>query len=108
MKENATPHRLLVVDDDSDIRGLLAEQLGRAAANGHRVLEALFNRPIISVADVVNLTGTSYAAANALVARLEAVGVLTEMTGYARNRRFRYERYVALFADDTLPPEVGT
>ena len=30
MKENATPHRLLVVDDDSDIRGLLAEQLGRA------------------------------------------------------------------------------
>ena len=85
----------------------ITEQLGRAAANGHRVLEALFNRPIISVADVVNLTGTSYAAANALVARLEAVGVLTEMTGYARNRRFRYERYVALFADDTLPPEVG-
>ncbi|WP_323032293.1 response regulator transcription factor [Paracoccus sp. (in: a-proteobacteria)] len=30
MKENATPHRLLVVDDDSDIRGLLAEQLGRS------------------------------------------------------------------------------
>ena len=76
----------------------ITEQLGRAAANGHRVLEALFDRPIISVADVVKLTGTSYAAANALVGRLETVGVLAEMTGYARNRRFRYERYVALFS----------
>jgi hypothetical protein len=25
--------------------------------------------------------------------------VLTEMTGYARNRRFRYEPYIALFTD---------
>ncbi|MEE7546470.1 response regulator, partial [Xanthomonas sp. Kuri4-1] len=30
MKEESTMHRLLVVDDDVDIRTLLAEQLGRA------------------------------------------------------------------------------
>ncbi|KRG84579.1 transcriptional regulator [Stenotrophomonas daejeonensis] len=47
MKETQTMHRLLVVDDDSDIRGLLAEQLGRAgyavstAADGAQMRQAL-------------------------------------------------------------------
>ena len=27
------------------------------------------------------------------------LGVLSEMTGYARNRRFRYALYIALFND---------
>ncbi len=74
--------------------------LGRAAGNGHRVLESLFDRPIVAVADVQKMTGTTYAAANNMVARLVDLGVLVEMTGYARNRRFRYEPYVRLFLDD--------
>lgn len=85
-------------------RAAITEGLGRAAGNGHRVLESLYNRPILTVADVRALTGTTYAAANTLVARLAELGVLVEMTGYARNRRFRYEPYVRLFTDD-LPKE---
>jgi phage/plasmid-associated DNA primase len=46
------------------------------------------------------LTGTTYAAANQLVSRLEELGILLEITGYARNRRFRYEPYVALFGEN--------
>jgi Fic family protein len=80
-------------------RAAITERLGRAAANGHRVLERLFDRPIVSVNDVMAVTGTTYAAANTLVARLGEVGVLTEMTGNARNRRFRYQPYVELFSD---------
>jgi hypothetical protein len=45
-------------------------------------------------------TGTSFAAANQLVARMTKLGILREITGYARNRRFRYEAYVRLFTDD--------
>lgn len=86
-------------------RSAITDRLGRAAGNGHRVLESLFNRPIVTVADVQTLTGTTYAAANTLVARLAGLGVLAEMTGYARNRRFRYEPYVRLFTDE--PPEEG-
>jgi hypothetical protein len=48
---------------------------------------------------VRKLTGTTYAAANTLVARLVDAGVLSEMTGHARNRRFRYAPYIALFSD---------
>lgn len=83
----------------------ITEHLGRSAGNGHRVLEALFDRPILSVANVVALTGTTYAAANTLVRRLVELEVLREMTGHARNRRFRYEPYVNLFANDPLPDD---
>jgi Fic family protein len=80
--------------------------LGRAAANGYRVLESLFDRPIISVGDAQRLTGTGFAAANQLVARMAELGILREITGNARNRRFRYEPYVRLFTDD--PAEGST
>jgi len=81
-------------------RSAITERLGRAAGNGHRVLESLFDRPIVSVADIKGMTGTTYAAANTLVAKLVELGILLEMTGYTRNRRFRYEPYVRLFIDN--------
>ncbi len=80
-------------------RTAITDKLGRAAGNGHKVLEALFDRPIVMVNDVEQLTGTTYAAANNLVSRLVDLGVLNEMTGYARNRRFRYGPYIDLFSD---------
>ena len=52
----------------------------------------------MSVADVKGWTGTTYAAANAMVARLVEIDVLEEFTGFARNRRFRYAPYIELFA----------
>jgi Fic family protein len=81
-------------------RSAITEHLGRAAGNGHRVLEKLFDRPIVSVTDVQQLTGTTHAAANTLVRRMVEVGILEEITGYARNRRFRYGAYVRLFSDE--------
>ena len=75
-------------------------RLGRAAGNGHKVLDSLFDRPIVSVADVRDIIGTTYQAANSLVARLTELGILHEITGYARNRRFRYEPYVRLFTEE--------
>ncbi len=80
-------------------RATITEKLGRAAGNGHRVLESLFERPIVAIEDVKKITNTSYAAANSLVARLVQLGILEEMTGYARNRRFRYGAYIGLFSE---------
>lgn len=65
-----------------------------------KVLESLFARPIVSVADVQRLIGTTYMAANTTVSRLEEIGVLQEVTGHARNRRFRYAPYIELFNND--------
>lgn len=80
-------------------RAMITEKLGRAAGNGHKVLESLFDRPIVSVNDVKAMTRTTFTAANQLISRLAEIGVLSEMTGYARNRRFRYAPYIALFND---------
>ena len=79
-------------------RAAITAQLGRAAGNGHKVLESLYDRPIVSVKDVQSMTGTTYAAANILVSRLVPLGVLSEMTGFARNRRFSYASYIELFS----------
>ena len=59
-------------------RTLVTERLGRAAADGHRVLESLYRRPFLTVAHVPEITGTNYPAANRLVARLVQIGVLEE------------------------------
>ena len=73
---------------------MITDNFGRAAANGHRVLEHIYVRPIVSVNDVQHLTRTTYTAANNLVARLADCGILREFTGQARNRRFMYQSYI--------------
>jgi Fic family protein len=92
-----TARRILLLREED--RRTITEHLGRAAGNGHRVLEYLYERPIISVEDVRALTGVSYAAANKLVDRLVDHGIVSEITGQRRNRRFRYDAYVRLFSD---------
>jgi Fic family protein len=97
--EAANPaRRILALREEH--RTAITSGLGRAAGNGHKVLETLFDRPIVTVADIEAMTGTSYAAANNLVARLADLGILHEVTGYSRNRRFRYDPYVRLFSDE--------
>ncbi len=97
-----TARRILQMREDH--RAAITASLGRAAANGHKVLESLFDRPILAVKDVQHLTGTTFAAANGLVSRLVDAGVLSEITGYARNRRFQYAPYIALFTDTAPGP----
>lgn len=93
-----TARRILLLRESH--RSAITERFGRGAASGHKVLESLYDRPIVSVTDVRTLTGTTYTAANALVSRLADLGILREVTGHARNRRFRYDPYVQLFTDD--------
>ena len=92
-----TARRILVLREDH--RAKVTAGSGRAAGNGHKLLEHLYQRPIVSVADVQALTATTYTAANNLVSRLVAQGILAEVTGYRRNRLFRYQAYIELFGE---------
>jgi DNA-binding MarR family transcriptional regulator len=73
--------------------------MASSAANAYLVLEHLYRQPIISANQVKDLTGTSYPAANNLVKRFEELGLIEEVTGKARNRRYRYSPYIDLFDD---------
>ncbi len=81
-------------------RSIVTEHFGRSAVNGLQVLERLYRFPVLSVADARAMIETSYTAANQLVARLVDAGILEEITGYQRNRRFRYAPYIRIFSDE--------
>lgn len=80
-------------------RTRITEGLGRAAANGQRVMDRLFDHPIVTVATVRDWLNLTPAGANQIVNRLEGIGLLREITGYARNRRFVFEPYLRLFEE---------
>ena len=82
-----------------DVREDLLAHLGRGAANALRLHERLFETPIIGVQQACELLDLGFSAANRLIDRLVERGVLVEVTGNARNRRFAYHRYIELFDD---------
>ena len=90
-----TVRRILALRESH--RRVINDNFGRAAGNGHRVLEHIFSRPVVSVDDVQELIGTTYPTANNLVARLVEYGILREFSGQARNRAFIYQSYLELF-----------
>ncbi len=94
-----TARRILALREQH--RTIITDHFGRAAGNGHRVLESLYRRPIVSVKQVREMTRTTSPAANELVRRFVDHRILVEITGFARNRRYRYDDYVRLFTEGT-------
>lgn len=86
-----------IVDLREKHRRLIASEFGGRAGNAMIVLESLYRRPIISVNHAVRLTGLTYPAANVLISMMVRGGILREITGRVRNRRFRYDDYIGLF-----------
>jgi DNA-binding Lrp family transcriptional regulator len=70
------------------------------AGNALKVHERLFGYPLISVNSVARRLGVSFPAANRLTERMVDIGILTEVTGHARNRVFSYAAYIALFSGE--------
>lgn len=72
-------------------------QLGKRAEKANLLVEHLYQQPVISVAAAAEYLHITPQSANTLVNELRKIGVLKEITGYERNRLFRYEEYVKLF-----------
>ena len=99
VSRQATDTARRVLNLREEHRRAITENLGRAAGNGHRVLEHLYEHPIVSVNEVRKLIGTTYPAANDLVSGFVDSRILHEITGRARNRRFMYKSYIQVFDD---------
>jgi Fic family protein len=72
-------------------------QDSRIGLNGPRLLDLLFERPLLNVKLVEQSLGISYVTANKLVESFQQLRLLEETTGWQRNRRYRYTPYLALF-----------
>jgi Fic family protein len=100
VSRQATDTSRMILSLREEHRSIITEKFGRSAGNGHRMLEYLYEHPIVSVKEVEGLIGTTYPAANDLVARTVDCGILREFTGRTRNRRFIYQSYINLFLDE--------
>ncbi len=74
-------------------------------AMGLRLLSALFERPLVNVNYLARTLEVSFPTANRLVARFEELGLLREVTGQRRSRRFRYDPYLLLFDEPVEAPD---
>jgi Fic family protein len=61
------------------------------------LLEYLFEQPIVTIRMVEQRLNCVFVTANKVVNRFVRLGLLEEVTGYQRNRRFRYAPYLTLF-----------
>ncbi len=66
-----------------------------------KLIELLFNRPIISVNTVIDAMHLSKEAANEMVKRFEKIGILKEITGKQRYKRYLFREYVEIIAKGT-------
>ena len=71
------------------------------------LLDALYRQPTISVNRVAQTLTCTFPTAAKLVKDFEARGWLRELTGYERNRLWRYQPYLDLFHRETLDAMVG-
>lgn len=80
-------------------RERIVSAMGARAGKAIKLIERLYRHPYIDVVAATEILGVSFANANTIVADLESLGVLREVTGQARNRVFVYDDYLALFRD---------
>jgi Fic family protein len=83
-----------------DTDRILAENVGHA---GVLLLRHLMQQPVMRVKDVEKALGVSFSKANNLIADLEALKILKQITAGKRNRKFIYDRYVTILAEGTEP-----
>jgi cell filamentation protein, protein adenylyltransferase len=82
-------------------RELIQDHVG---VNGLRLLDLLFERPLVNVNLIKDQLGVAFATANNLVAQFATAGLLVEITGGRRGRIFSYEPYLSLWRDEPPAP----
>ena len=76
---------------------LTLKPLGGRIADARLVIDELYRNPIINAVKVERIIGKSAVSAYKLIADLEKLGVLKEITGGQRGRIYVFEDYIALF-----------
>lgn len=73
------------------------KHLGSRSIDAHKVIEYLYNNPIIDAQKIAAITGKSLRPAYKLLATLEETNILKEITGSQRGKLYLFKDYVDLF-----------
>ncbi len=72
-------------------------RLGSKIVKGQQLIKHLFQTPIIDSKRVAELLQISPSTANRLIKEFVDLGILSELTGYKRNRKFMFKKYFEIF-----------
>ncbi len=83
--------------------GLITRLYEHAISSIHavRLIDLLFRKPLISATDAVGSLGLSKESVSELIRRFEKAGILSEISGKRRYRRYLFKEYVDLIAKGT-------
>ncbi|MEY2940867.1 MAG: hypothetical protein RJA67_552 [Bacteroidota bacterium] len=95
--ENAIETLTRVMSLKSRLEEEMTTTFGKRSQKANLLLQRLFEKPIVHVNQVKDLTHSSFKAANDLVNAFVEAGILKEMTGKNRNRMFVFDKYIQLF-----------
>lgn len=73
------------------------QTLGSRAVNAQKVLQYLYQSPVVDAAKVGKVAGISPASAYKLIADLEQLEILKEITGGKRGKLYTFSSYIQLF-----------
>ncbi len=93
-KSKNTLHNILELKEKNEVSIL---GLGTKATKAKALLELLYQHPIVSAAMIAEELSISVPTANTFLREFEKLHILTELTGYKRNRLFAYSEYLDLF-----------
>jgi Fic family protein len=71
--------------------------MGRKVQAAQKLLHLLYRKPVINVDDAEEFLDISKRSARDLLKEMISVGILTELTGFKRNRVFSFKEYLKLF-----------
>jgi Fic family protein len=94
-KSGETLRKIIALKGEIEKERILA--MGKRSKQALDLFHGLFRKPLISVRDAQELTGLTPKAANDLVQAFAERRILTETTGYRRNRVFLFADYMELF-----------
>jgi Fic family protein len=89
--------KILALKNDCEMNRL--PRFGRKMHSAQKVMQYLFQNPVIRPEEIFRITGLSAVSGYKLLDDFEAQNILTEITGNQRNRIFVFSEYIRIFDD---------
>lgn len=85
-----------ILESEKELDKVLSPLKGRASM-AKALLNRMILRPVLSASDICDYIGKTKPTGYKLIAELEELGILTEITGRSTHRSYMYKKYIDLF-----------
>jgi len=94
-KSIETFQEIIKLRNDIEFNRLI--RLGKKQADGKKLINELYKQPILHGTQIAEILQVHPSTANRMITDFKDLGILTELTGYKRNRIYAFTEYIRLF-----------